>query len=107
MTRKDTQAEISNRAEVGLRWLSTPKEMPRVVADEVAISVVGEKVYLTFGEVVPPEPSEAKQPISEIALNSVARVTLSESSFLKLRNLVDTIANRISAANGTKGEESQ
>ena len=101
MDSTDPTSPTEGRFQVGLRWLKTEKDSPRAIADETAIAFLGQKVYMTFGEIVPPEPADASRPVTAVEMRPTGTVVLTEDSFLKLRNLINSVADQIIAARKT------
>jgi hypothetical protein len=98
MDPKDINPSGENRFQVGLRWLKSEKDAPRAIADETAIAFLGHKVYMTFGEIVPPDPADASLPVTAVEMRPTGTVVLSDESFLKLRTLINNVADQIVAA---------
>lgn len=88
---------------VQLVWKESPEDLIRTHADEMAVSYLGERVYITFGELVPPALSALGTPTGEIRIQPVAQVVLTDKALAKFRELLNNMAADMSAAK-TEGD---
>lgn len=84
--------------ELKTRWLQAPDDLPSLPVDEASISIFGDKVYLTFGEHIPPDPARGPTMPTDIPIRQTLRLAMTMETFGKVALLLARTQAAMTAA---------
>lgn len=99
----EKEDETSVGKVVAANWLPVGSE-PQVYIDEASLSYVGDRIYLTLGQIQAPLPGQAAPP-EVIEILPLVRVVMTETAFHKIAGLLQQVRGQITNPATTKGKQ--
>ncbi len=100
MNAENPTAERVGKA-VATNWLPAGQD-PQVYVDEASLSYIGDRIYLTLGQIQAPAPGHVAREIVDI--QPMARVVMTETAFHKIVSLLNQVKDQIPTPPFLKGK---
>ena len=101
MNAENPTAERVGKA-VATNWLPAGQD-PQVYVDEASLSYIGDRIYLTLGQIQAPAAGQTGP--QSVDIQPVARVVMTEMAFHKIADLLNQVKDQIPNPTASEGNQ--